>query len=375
MSAAKQKTLVVKIGSSTLVDAHGALDRAYLRALAAQVSAVRAVGWNVIVVSSAAIACGVETLRLPARPADMPGLQAAASVGQGVLAQAYAQAFGAEGIICSLVLLTRHDTARRSAYLHARDALMRLLDLGVVPVVNENDTTSVEEIRFGDNDTLAALVACVVKADMCVLFSDIDGLYDANPATHPDARKIERVGSVTDQMMDAAGGAGSGVGTGGMVTKLRAARVLMVAGIPMVICEGHEPNALARLIRGEAVGTLFETPMQKHEITNYKLWIALGDSPHGALIIDEGARNALVERGKSLLCVGVARVEGAFEAGDIVNVKDESGHVIARGKVNASSDEVDLARGHSTRQMASNRLLAPLAHAPLIHRDEMVVFE
>lgn len=369
------KTLVVKIGSSTLVGADGSLDRAYLRALAEQVADVRARGWNVIVVSSAAIACGIETLGLEQRPSDMPSLQAAASVGQGVLVQAYAEAFGARGITTSLVLLTRHDTARRSSYLHARDALLRLLELGVVPIVNENDTTSVEQIRFGDNDTLAALVACIVKADRCVIFSDIDGLYDANPAVHTDARKIDRVEEVTDRMMESAGGAGSSVGTGGMVTKLRAARVLMIAGIPLTVCNGHEPHALERIVAHEGVGTLFAAPAPKHEITNYKLWIALGDSPRGALVVDDGARRAIVEHGKSLLCVGVVRVEGSFDAGAIVDVKDAAGHVVARGKTSASSDEVDLAKGHSTEQMAANRLLAPLAQAPLIHRDEMVVFE
>ncbi len=378
MNAKQARTVVVKVGSSTLVDANGMLDRTYLRELARQIGQLRRDGWKPIVVTSAAIACGINALELPARPTDMPSLQAAASVGQGVLSTAYAEEFAKEGILTSVVLLTRHDTASRNSYLHARDALGRLLEYDVVPIVNENDTTSVEQIRFGDNDTLAALVACLVKADLCVIFSDVEGLYDANPLKSSDAKLIERVDKITPEVLAVAGGAGSKVGSGGMITKLRAARVLMIAGIPFVVCNGRASQALLTLCAdpvGEGVGTLFARDAKPHEITNYKLWIALGDAAKGALVVDDGAKRALMRGGSSLLVVGVTQVRGRFADGDIVDVEDAQGNLCARGKVSASSDEVLLGRGYSQEQLAANRLLAPLAQKPLIHRDELVVFE
>ena len=373
--ARASRTLVVKIGSSTLIDKKGRLDRQYLHNLARQLEELREMGWAPIVVSSGAIAVGLNELGIKERPHDVPSLQAAASVGQGVLSTAYAEIFEEYGMLTSVVLLTRHDTASRHAYLHARDALNRLLDFGVVPIVNENDTTSVEEIKFGDNDTLSAIVACLVKADHSVIFSDVKGLYDANPHDNPQAKLISRVDRVTEDIMGVAGGVGSKVGSGGMVTKIRAARVLMVAGIPLTVCEGHEPDALVRIAKGEPVGTLFSASFKPHEITGYKLWIALGDSAKGSIVVDDGAKMALKERVKSLLCVGVSSVQGFFEAGDIVDIRDLSGHLFARGKVNASADEIDLARGYSTQQMRRNRLLAGMADKPIIHRDELVVFD
>ena len=373
--ARASRTLVVKIGSSTLIDKKGRLDRQYLHNLARQLEELREMGWAPIVVSSGAIAVGLNELGIKERPHDVPSLQAAASVGQGVLSAAYAEIFEEYGMLTSVVLLTRHDTASRHAYLHARDALNRLLDFGVVPIVNENDTTSVEEIKFGDNDTLSAIVACLVKADHSVIFSDVKGLYDANPNDNPQAKLISRVDRVTEDIMGVAGGVGSKVGSGGMVTKIRAARVLMVAGIPLTVCEGHEPDALVRIAKGEPVGTLFSASFKPHEITGYKLWIALGDSAKGSIVVDDGAKMALKERGKSLLCVGVSSIQGFFEAGDIVDIRDLSGHLFARGKVNASADEIDLARGYSTQQMRRNRLLAGMADKPIIHRDELVVFD
>ena len=373
--ARASRTLVVKIGSSTLIDKKGRLDRQYLHNLARQLEELREMGWAPIVVSSGAIAVGLNELGIKERPHDVPSLQAAASVGQGVLSTAYAEIFEEYGMLTSVVLLTRHDTASRHAYLHARDALNRLLDFGVVPIVNENDTTSVEEIKFGDNDTLSAIVACLVKADHSVIFSDVKGLYDANPNDNPQAKLISRVDRVTEDIMGVAGGVGSKVGSGGMVTKIRAARVLMVAGIPLTVCEGHEPDALVRIAKGEPVGTLFSASFKPHEITGYKLWIALGDSAKGSIVVDDGAKMALKDRGKSLLCVGVSSVQGFFEAGDIVDIRDLSGHLFARGKVNASADEIDLARGYSTQQMRRNRLLAGMADKPIIHRDELVVFD
>ena len=351
------RRLVVKIGSSTLTTSESKIDYAYLERLADQIARAREEGWHPVVVTSAAIACGLERLGIEKRPHDMPSLQAAASVGQSALSTAYAEAFAQRGIVTSTVLLTRRDTADRRAYLHARDTFDRLLDLGVVPIVNENDTVSVEQIRFGDNDTLAALVACLIEADLMVILSDIDGLYDANPAVHPEARLIRRVEAVGPEIMAAAGGAGSTVGSGGMATN------------------GRREGAIVDAARGEEVGTRFVAASRPHEITPKKLWIALGDAARGALSVDEGAKAALVAHGSSLLPVGVRAVEGRFESGDIVDIKDGSGYLFARGRAAFSSDEAALAIGRTRAQLQANRLLSSLAEKPLVHRDELVVFE
>ena len=370
------KRLVVKIGSSTLTTEEGRIDHAYLEALADQVARVRGQGWQVVIVSSGAIACGLERLGMSGkRPDDMPTLQAAASVGQGLFVAAYGDAFARHGLMTSLVLLTRRDTADRTAYLHARDTLERLLDLGVVPIVNENDTVAVEQIRFGDNDTLGALVACLIRADQAIILSDVEGLYDANPACDENATLIKRVDRIDQSVLSVAGDAGSSVGSGGMVTKLQAARVLGVAGIPLLICSGRRDDVIVDAVAGREVGTLFTSASAIHEITPRKLWIALGDAAHGAIIVDEGAKRALVKRGGSLLVVGVADVEGDFEEGDIVDIRDSGGHLFARGRVSAGRDEVELARGRSQEELASNRLLAVMADKPLVHRDDLVVFE
>ncbi len=371
---AAAKTMVVKIGSSTVTEPGAGVNRPFIARLAHEAVELRSLGWNLVVVSSGAIACGAPVLGFSTRPADMPSLQACASVGQCVLSAAYDEEFRARGLITSLVLLTRHDTARRQSYLHARDALTRLVELGVVPVVNENDTVSVDEIRFGDNDTLAALVACLVSADLCVTLSDIEGLYTANPSIDPNARFVPRVEKIDAAIIASAGDSSSSVGTGGMITKIRSSRILMTAGIPSVICSGADDGALARLARGEQVGTLFVPPHARTDIAPRKLWIALGDAAHGSVTVDDGAARALVERGSSLLPVGITAVEGQFEAGDVLDVRDAGGFVLARGIAEAGSDELQLAAGRQQREIAGNHLLQALAGRPAIHRDNLIVF-
>ncbi len=369
------KTLVVKIGSSTVVGEDGQADRAFIGSLAEQAAELRRMGWRLVVVSSGAMACGYKMLGFEKKPTgDLPSLQACASAGQCVLSAAYDEEFRERGLLTSLVLLTRHDTARRSSYLHARDALMRLVELGVVPVVNENDTVSVDEIRFGDNDTLAALVSCLVSADLCVTLSDIDGLYTANPALDPTAEFIPRVEKIDAKIIDSAGDSSTAVGTGGMITKIRASRILMTAGIRSVICSGEAERPLVRLAAGESVGTLFEPPHADSDLAPRKLWIALGDAAHGSLTVDDGAARALTERGSSLLAVGVCGVSGPFAAGDILDVRDKCGHVVARGIAEADSDTLELAAGRRQDEIAANRLLAGLGERPAIHRDNLIVF-
>ncbi len=369
------KTMVVKIGSSTVVGEDGRADRAFIGNLADQAAELRRLGWNLVVVSSGAMACGYKVLGFEKKPkGDLPSLQACASAGQCLLSAAYDEEFHARDLLTSLVLLTRHDTARRSSYLHARDALLRLVELGVVPVVNENDTVSVDEIRFGDNDTLAALVSCLVSADLCVTLSDIDGLYTANPSTDPDARFIPRVEKIDAAIIESAGDSSTSVGTGGMITKIRAARILMTAGISSVICSGREADALVRLARGESVGTLFVPPADQPEIAPRKLWIALGDSAHGSVTVDAGAARALRAKGSSLLAVGIRSVEGQFAAGDVLDVRDESGFVLARGIAEADRDTLTLAAGRRQEEIESNRLLSQLGERPAIHRDNLILF-
>lgn len=370
------KRLVVKIGSSTLTAGDGRINHRYLEDLAQQISAVRALGWQVVIVSSGAIACGLERLGLSGRrPDDLPTLQAAASIGQGLFAAAYGDAFAAHGILTSLVLLTRRDTADRTAYLHARDTLERLLQLGAVPIVNENDTVSVEQIRFGDNDTLSALVACLIGADLSIILSDVEGLFNANPMKDSTAKIIRRVDRIDRDIIAAAGDAGTAMGSGGMVTKIKAARVLAAAGIPMVVCSGKRPDAIVDAAKGCEVGTYFSAAASAHEITPRKLWIALGDAARGALVVDDGAKQALRKRGGSLLAVGVASVEGDFQSDDIVDIKDQSGYLFARGRVAASRDEAELALGRTRDELLRNRLLAEMADRPLVHRDDLVVFD
>ena len=256
--------MVVKIGSSTVVGADGKVNRAFIGGLADQAAALRKLGWRLVVVSSGAIACGYPVLGFDRKPVgDLPSLQACASAGQCIISSAYDEEFHARDLLTSLVLLTRHDTARRTSYLHARDALLRLVELGVVPVVNENDTVTVDEIKFGDNDTLAAIVACCAQADLLVLLSDIDGLYTANPHTHPDAKLIPLVEDITPEVMALADGAGSALGTGGMSTKLRAARMVTSSGADMVIANGAHPELLYDIAEGRAAGTRFAAHRQE----------------------------------------------------------------------------------------------------------------
>lgn len=370
------KRLVIKIGSSTLTTDQGRIDHEYLNALAEQVHRIRERGWEVVIVSSGAIACGLERLHMAdSRPSDLPTLQAAASIGQGLFASAYGDAFDRFSILSSLVLLTRRDTADRQAYLHARDTLERLLELDVVPIVNENDTVSVEQIRFGDNDTLAALVACLISADLTVILSDVEGLYDANPQTNANAQLIAHVEHIDKFILSIAGDAGTAFGSGGMVTKIQAARVLGAAGIPMVICSGERPENLLDIVDGKEVGTFFNSDNPLHEITPRKLWIALGDAVRGAVIVDEGAERALRQNGSSLLIVGAQNVEGDFEKGDIIDIQDREGYTFARGRASVGKDVAELACGRTHEELMNNKILETLAERPFIHRDDLVIFE
>ncbi len=363
------KRIVVKVGTSTLTGADGRVDHAWLADLARQTAALRSAGNDVVIVSSGAIAAGVEALGLSRRPVELTGLQAAAAVGQVRLIGTYDEIMAAQDVRIAQVLLTRHDTGHRQAYVFACRTLDRLLKMGIVPVVNENDTTAVEEIRFGDNDTLAALVGVMVRADLVVLLSDIDGLYDHDPGDDDSAVLLKRVDKLTDDVLAAAGGSGSSFGTGGMTTKLDAARILMKAGIPMVVCDGHRPDVLLDAFAGKPVGTYFAGG--EGEVEARKLWIAFAQHPQGTIIVDAGARDALCLRGTSLLPAGVVGVEGRFAQGAPVSIADEAGVELARGLSDFASEDLERAKGHTSSEIAT--IEPALAGRVVVHRDQLVI--
>jgi glutamate 5-kinase len=365
---ARAKRIVVKVGTSTLTSADGRIDRAWIEDLARQTAVLRAEGADVVVVSSGAIAAGMESMRAAERPSDITGLQATAAIGQVRLIGAYSEIMAAHDVPIAQVLLTRHDTGHRQAYLYACRTLDRLFEMRVVPVVNENDTTAVEEIRFGDNDTLAALVGVMVTADLVVLLTDIEGLYDAHPES-VGAALLERVDELTDEMVAAAGGAGSEVGTGGMATKIEAARILMKAGIPMVVCDGRRANVLVDAFHGDPVGTYFAGGAE--DVEARKLWIAFARHPKGSVFVDDGARDALCLRGKSLLPAGVVRVTGSFRAGDPVAIISGAGREVARGLADVSSAELDRIKGLKSPEIAA--VMPALAGKEVVHRDRLVI--
>lgn len=364
-----KRTIVIKVGSSTVTGADGRIDHEYLATLAEQVATLRANGDRVVVVTSGAIAAGLDALDLSSRPTDMPTLQATAAIGQVLLLDAYRGLFARHGATIGQVLVTRHDVGQRQQYVNACHTLERLLDLGVVPIVNENDTTAVDEIRFGDNDYLAALVGMMVHADLVVLLTDIEGLYTADPRVDSQAHLVEVVDSVTDEHLAAAGGAGSAVGSGGMATKLEAARALMKAGIPMVVCDGRRPNVVVEAVAGEPVGTLFAGG--EAAVKGKKLWLAYAGHPRGSVTIDDGAKVALCLGGKSLLPAGVINVTGSFVVGDPISVEDADGTVVARGLAGISADDLRKVRGLKTSEIA--RVLVAWSGSEVIHRDHLVI--
>ncbi|MDO5709705.1 MAG: glutamate 5-kinase, partial [Coriobacteriales bacterium] len=254
-----------------------------------------------------------------------------------LLTEAYAEVFSEYGIPCAQVLLTRRDVVDREGYLNARNTFERLLELGAIPVVNENDTVSVAEFAFGDNDMLGAIVSALVNADLYIICSDVQGLFTANPQRDPNAMLIDRVERIDAEVSQMAGGSGSSFGTGGMATKLMAARAMIAAGIPTVICQGRETSVVKRVVEGEQVGTRFEAPEGSSREKAIKLWIGLAEVPQGSLVLDGGACRAVLERGASILPVGVIRSEGTFQAGDVVNVVSEKGDLLGRGVTRYSS--------------------------------------
>ncbi|MGW6791813.1 glutamate 5-kinase [Streptomyces chartreusis] len=363
------RRVVVKVGSSSLTTASGGLDADRVDALVDVLAKGRSGGEReIVLVSSGAIAAGLAPLGLRRRPKDLARQQAAASVGQGLLVARYTASFARYAVRVGQVLLTSDDMSRRAHHRNASRTLDKLLAMGAFPIVNENDTVATDEIRFGDNDRLAALVAHLVRADLLVLLSDVDGVYDGDPSK-PGTSRIAEVRGPEDLAHVEIGSTGkAGVGTGGMVTKVEAARIAAAAGIPVVLTSAiHAAEALS----GGDTGTYFHATGKRS--ADRLLWLQHASTPQGSLTLDDGAVRAVVERRKSLLPAGIAAVDGEFSAGDPVELRDTSGRAVARGLVNFDAKEIPQLLGRSTRELA--RELGAEYEREIVHRDDLVLLE
>jgi glutamate 5-kinase len=365
----RPRLVVVKVGSSSLRGDDARLDRAQVRSLAEQLVGVDEAGARVVLVSSGAVAAGMGLLGLDRRPLDLPTLQACAAVGQGELIQEYQRVFAAHGRTGAQVLLSQDDFVRRGRYLNARTSLQRLLDLGAIPVVNENDAVATEELSYGDNDHLAALVASMLDADLLLLLSDVEGLYSRDPRSHPDATLVDRVDDIDGLDLDAIGGVGSYVGSGGMRTKAESALVAVRSATHAVVADARRPDVVREVVGGEPVGTWFVAQPQRVEAR--RLWIGFALTVHGRLHVDAGAVDALRTRGTSLLAVGVRRADGTFAAGDAVEVVAPDGRTVARGLTNYDVADVTRLAGRSTADAVE--AYGTRYAREVIHRDDLVV--
>ena len=366
------QTIVVKIGTSSLTQTNGQIAIATIASLVETLTILRQRGHRIVLVSSGAVGVGCVRLNLSERPRKMALKQAVAAVGQGRLMRTYDDLFNSLGQPIAQVLLTRRELMERNSYVNAFNTFVELLNLEVIPIVNENDTIAVDELKFGDNDTLSALVASLIKADWLFLLTDVDRLYSADPRVVSDAVPIDLVSSNEfEQLQVKATGSGSSWGTGGMATKLAAARIATSSGVTMVITQGKQPQNILKILDGEALGTKFEPQLQTDNAR--KRWIAYGLIPMGKLYLDDGAVKAITQGRKSLLPAGITEVEGEFTAGDAVQLCDRTYREIARGLVNYSSQELDKVKGLRSADIA--RILGYNASDTAIHRDNLVINE
>lgn len=363
------RRVVVKVGSAVLTSGRRGLDEQRIQSMCDDLSRVMDKGYEVVLVSSGAIAAGTGKIGLRGKPKSIPEKQAAAAVGQARLMWMYEKCFDKTGRRVAQILLTRQDLAERRRFLNARNTLFTLIGWGIIPIINENDTVVTEEIQFGDNDCLSALVTNLVQAELLVILTDTDGLFDKDPKAHPEAKHIAVVHDVDERIFSMVELTTSEVGTGGMISKLQASRTASVYGVPTVITSGGRERVLERVLEGEELGTLVLP--KENRINSWKHWIAYSRTVCGALVVDQGARKALVERGKSLLPSGLKEVRGNFGAGDSVSCVGENGVEFARGLVNYSSEELRRIQGCKSSEIEA--ILGYKYFDEVIHRDDLVI--
>lgn len=367
------RRVVIKVGTSSITHRTGLLNLERIEALSRQIADLHNRGIEVILVSSGAIGAGMGKLNLKERPKTVPEKQAAAAVGQGVLIHMYQKTLSEFGKTIAQILVTKDDMADRSRFLNARNTVFSLLAHGVIPIVNENDAVATDELKYGnkigDNDTLSALMVSLVDAELLIILSDIDGLYDANPASNPDARMLQEVHEITPEIIEMAGGSGSILGTGGMATKIKAAQIATSTGADMIIAASATEGVLYRLVEGEPVGTLF---LRKDKAVQARQhWIGYSSRVTGEIHVDAGAARALVQRRTSLLPSGITGVSGTFQTGAIVAVKDPEGRHIANGVTNYDSHEIEMIRGLKTEAIIS--VLGYKDYDEVIHANNMLI--
>lgn len=363
------RRIVVKVGTSTLTHPNGKLNYSRIEWLVRELADAVNSGRQILLVSSGAVGAGMDRLGWKEKPKTIPEKQAAAAVGQGILMHTYEKMFGEYGQIVAQVLLTREDSVNRRRYANSRNTLLTLLGIGVIPIINENDAVAIDELKIGDNDTLSANVAAIVDADLLIILSDVDGVFSANPQTNPTATLISEISEVTPEVEAICGGAGSMRGTGGMLTKMQAARTAMHSGLVMVIASGAREGVIRGILNGEAIGTLF--PPRQNRLQFRKRWLAFGARIKGRLTVDRGCAQALLSSGSSLLAAGIKAVEGSFEQGNTVSIVNAEGWEIARGLVNYNTDETRRVMGAHTHE-----IVGILGHKPydeIVHRDNMVL--
>ncbi len=368
------KRIVAKFGSSLLTGGGSHLDIKMVSSLVDQLARLHQQGLEVVVVSSGAVACGRTQLGLSKtqKLKNIPAKQVLSAVGQSHLMYTYETLFNSYKINIAQALLTKTVLCDRAGYLNARNTLLALIEMGVIAIINENDVVAIEEIqgaRFGDNDNLSAMVATLIDADLLIILSDVDGLYTADPGSHPEARLIPEIKTIDDSIFALAGGSKSGVGTGGMYTKLQAAQMATACGIKVVVCKGTEPDVITRLVAGESIGTRF-LPGDEH-LESRQRWMLAGLSVKGNLIVDEGASLALKKRHSSLLAAGIKSVEGLFERGDMVNIFDASGKRLGSGVTNYCSEDIAQIKGVHSRRIIS--ILGYDFGSEVIHRNNLVM--
>lgn len=359
--------IVVKIGSSSLTSDTGGLNPDKIRFFAAELAQLQRSGSQVLLVTSGAVAAGFTSLGYRTRPKVLHEKQAAAAVGQALLMQAYHEAFASHSVSVAQILLTRYDFSNRKRVQNAMMTIDELLQRGVVPIINENDTVSVDELKFGDNDTLSALVGNLVKANKLIIITDMDGLYTDDPRKNANAQRIDRVDAISDELFSFAGGSGSAVGTGGMRSKVEAARIAMRGGVPVFIGRVLEEGDLNLAVGGTGKGTYFDTALNNLPVK--KQWVGFHSLPQGQIIVDQGAKAALINGGKSLLPAGITAAVGDFHPGDVVEVICSEGALLGRGVVNYAAWQVQAAAGLSTDEVQKR---VEVSRIEVIHRDEWV---